>query len=329
MKMSVAMCTYNGARYLPEQLESIATQRRPPDELVVCDDHSSDTTLEIVASFAASASFPVHLYVNEQNLGSTKNFERAIGLSTGDVIALSDQDDIWLPEKLGVIEETFRHHPEVGLVFTDAEVVDDEGKSAGYSLWEKLSFGNAERERVRRGVALRELLLGATVTGATMAFRSRFRELILPIPSDFSLIHDAWITLLVAGVSEVLPIPQRLVQYRQHAGQQVGALERKSAARAQLSDPASVRAARHRENSYLEALAITQSMYRRLNEKSHLFDSRQILSGLEERIAHLSARANLPSRRLSRLRDVLRELLSRRYHLYSNGVYSAIKDLLA
>jgi hypothetical protein len=70
-------------------------------------------------------------------------------------------------------------------------------------------------------------------------------------------------------------------------------------------------------------------MYRRLNEKSHLFDSRQILSGLEERIAHLSARANLPSRRLSRLQDVLRELLSRRYHLYSNGVYSAIKDLLA
>src|SRR5882762_9087557 len=100
MKISIAMCTYNGARYLREQLDSIAAQTRPPSELIVCDDNSLDETREIVAGFAASAPFPVRLGVNEQNLGSIRNFERAIKLCEGDLIALSDQDDVWLPEKL-------------------------------------------------------------------------------------------------------------------------------------------------------------------------------------------------------------------------------------
>ncbi|HEY2971172.1 MAG TPA: glycosyltransferase, partial [Pyrinomonadaceae bacterium] len=111
MKISVAMCTYNGAPYLREQLNSIAAQTRPPDELVVCDDVSADLTCEIVTSFAASVHFPVRLYVNEQNLGSTKNFERAIGLCEGDIIARSDQDDVWLPEKLRRIEDCLQRNP--------------------------------------------------------------------------------------------------------------------------------------------------------------------------------------------------------------------------
>jgi glycosyltransferase involved in cell wall biosynthesis len=329
MKISVAMCTYDGAPYLRDQLESIAAQTRPPDELVVCDDQSADTTREIIAAFTVSAPFPVRLYVNEQNVGSTKNFERAIRLCEGDVIALSDQDDIWLPEKLGLIEDCFQRQPGVGLVFTDAEVIDHKARPAGYSLWEKLSFGSDERDRLQSGEAVHELLQGATVTGATMAFRARFRELVLPIPSDLPLIHDAWIALLVAAVSGVLPVPIRLVRYRQHLGQQVGALERKGASRAQIFVPGSVLAARRRENPYLEALEVTQRMYRRLVESSNAFDSRETLPGLEARIAHLRARATLPSQKLSRLRCVLRELLSRRYQLYSNGFRSAVKDLLA
>src|SRR5438128_2977881 len=99
-KISIAMCTYNGEQFLRDQLASIAVQTRPPDELVVCDDHSADATCEIVARFAASSPFPVRLHVNEQNLGSTKNFEHAIRLCEGDIIALSAQYDDWLPEKL-------------------------------------------------------------------------------------------------------------------------------------------------------------------------------------------------------------------------------------
>src|ERR671927_271278 len=104
-KFSVAMCTYNGARFVREQLASIAAQTRPPDELVVCDDCSTDATLECIREFARTAPFPVRVVENEKNAGSTKNFERAVELCEGDFIALADQDDVWLPEKLQRLEE--------------------------------------------------------------------------------------------------------------------------------------------------------------------------------------------------------------------------------
>ncbi|GAG35502.1 unnamed protein product, partial [marine sediment metagenome] len=119
MKLSVAMCTCNGAAFLPEQLASIAAQTRRPDELVVCDDHSTDKTVSIVESFAAKAGFDVRLVVNAQPLGATKNFEKAIGLCGGDIIALSDQDDVWLPGKLSRIEAALAGSPAAAMVFAD------------------------------------------------------------------------------------------------------------------------------------------------------------------------------------------------------------------
>src|SRR5215510_13144854 len=100
VKISIAMCTHNGAPYLAEQLNSILAQTRLPDEVVVCDDCSSDNSRAILESFASKAPFLVSLQFNEQRLGSTKNFEKTIELCQGDVIALCDQDDVWSIEKL-------------------------------------------------------------------------------------------------------------------------------------------------------------------------------------------------------------------------------------
>src|SRR5918997_119590 len=234
-RFSVAMCTYNGARFVAEQLASVAAQTRPPDELVVCDDGSADETRELVGEFAARAPFPVRLSVNERNLGSTRNFGRAISLSAGDLIALSDQDDVWHPEKLEKLEARFDARPSVGLVFTDAELVD-------------------ERLRVRRGRALDVLLPGWSVTGATMAFRADFRDLVLDIPEDLALIHDGWIALMVAAVSEIDYIAEPLIQYRQHPRQQVGAPpERHRAPRQGLEG---VAVAARRVNSYDELIRV-------------------------------------------------------------------------
>src|SRR5688500_18488634 len=182
MKISVAMCTYDGEPFLREQLASIAAQGRQPDELVVCDDRSSDSTCDIVREFAATAPFAVRLHTNERNLGSTKNFERAIRLCEGDAIALADQDDVWLPSKLARIEERFAAEPRAGLVFSDAEVVDERLRPLGYRLWESVGFDRAHQRLVSGGRALDVLLPGWTVTGATLAFRSRFRNLVLEIP---------------------------------------------------------------------------------------------------------------------------------------------------
>ena len=325
MKISVAMCTYNGARYLPEQLESLALQTRLPDELVICDDKSIDQTVNLISDFAASTSFPVTVQVNKQNLGSTKNFEQAITFCQGDVIALCDQDDVWLPGKLACFEHEFARAPEVGLVFTDAEVVDEELRPAGYSLWQKLDFGDRERERLRRGKGFDALLQGATVTGATAAFRARFRPLVLPFPDDLPLIHDAWIAVLVAAVSQVIPVSDRLVRYRQHQGQQVGALARQGPGPADDS----LEEALWRANPYAEMLAVARAVQRRLTARLEEFDSRKVLPGLEARITHLATRSELPGQRLARPSLVLRELFSGRYHRHSRGLRSAVKDLLA
>ena len=150
-RISVALCTYNGASFLDAQLDSYLTQTRLPDELVVCDDQSSDATLALLDGFAKRAPFPVRLHHNQARLGSTKNFEKAIGLCTGDLIATSDQDDVWLPDKLALSEAAFAKSPEIGLIFTNAEVVDQGLEPLGHRLWDAIHFGPILRRRVRRG----------------------------------------------------------------------------------------------------------------------------------------------------------------------------------
>ncbi|MEO0842835.1 MAG: glycosyltransferase, partial [Cyanobacteria bacterium J06643_5] len=143
--LSIALCTYNGERYLQEQLNSIAWQNRLPDELVICDDLSCDNTASVVKSFATKVDFPVHFLVNDKNIGSTKNFEKAISLCNGDIIILADQDDIWHPEKLMMIENSFLSSPEVGLVFSDAEIVDNNLSELQYNLWQSIDFNQWEQ----------------------------------------------------------------------------------------------------------------------------------------------------------------------------------------
>src|SRR5689334_3161726 len=140
LRIYEAMCTYNGVRFLDDQLNSLASQERKPDELVVCDDCSTDTTIATLREFAVRAPFPVHIHQNTARLGSTKNFERAISLCQGDIIALCDQDDIWDEQKLRLTEERFLRSPSLGLVFTDAELVDEAANSLGYNLWSTLKF---------------------------------------------------------------------------------------------------------------------------------------------------------------------------------------------
>jgi glycosyltransferase involved in cell wall biosynthesis len=317
------MCTYNGEAHLGAQLESIAAQTRPPDELVVCDDRSTDATAEVVRRFAAAAAFPVRFEVNEENLGSTRNFERAVSLCGGDLIALCDQDDVWLPEKLELMREAFERSPGAGLVFSDAEVVDECLRPLGRGLWESVGFDAATRRLVSGGRPLDVLLSGWTVTGATMAFRAAFRP--LDIPRNVGMIHDGWIALVVAAVSGVELIERPLIKYRQHPRQQVGAPVK----RAEAAAEGGIRAALARGNEYGELILKGELVRERLVARRGQFDSGAALARLDSRLTHLRARAGLPRGRLARLPRVARELLARRYHLYSNGFYSALKDLLA
>jgi len=326
MKFSVAMCTYEGERFLPEQLASIAAQERPPNELVVCDDRSTDATRRIVESFAASAPFPVRLHVNERNLGSTENFGRAIGLCAGDVIALSDQDDVWRPDKLALMERCFSEDPSVGMVFSDAEVVDEQLRSLGRRLWSSSGF-DEKKALIGRGRALDVMLPAYYVTGATMAFRSEFRDLVLPIPTDLPMIHDGWIALVIAAAARVAYIEEPLVMYRRHEGQQLGPPAGTGAGRGkQKNTPRHVLDAVRRPNSYADFIASLEAVRERLSRRGGA-DAR-LVSQVEDRLTHLKARSDLPAQAARRLLTVLRELALMRYHRYSRGIRSAAKDLL-
>ncbi|HEY1357620.1 MAG TPA: glycosyltransferase family 2 protein [Thermoleophilaceae bacterium] len=322
MSISVAMCTYNGERHVREQLDSIAAQSRPPDELVICDDGSTDGTRVIVSNFGAAATFPVRVHVNEQNLGSTKNFERAIGLCTGEVIALSDQDDLWLPEKLAVLEAAFDRNPDVGLVFTDAEVVDENTCPTGRTLWETLQIPPADLESLRSRRTIDVLLQGSTVTGATTAFRGRFKELVVPIPNDLPVTHDAWIAVLVGAASEVLPLAQPLIRYRQHVDQQIGPRPRVRIRSGRVRD------ALRRTSTDPHLLDVSVQVQQRLSERGGAYNSDYASSRLASRLTHMQTRVVLPEHALPRLTRVARELFSGRYHAFSRGFLSAAKDLL-
>jgi glycosyltransferase involved in cell wall biosynthesis len=181
-KISVALYTYNGELYLWDQLESIFKQTRLPDKIIVCDDCSTDSTLKILEDFCKKYSVPLKIYINERTLGVSKNFEKAISLCSGDIIFLSDQDDVWLPEKIEKVIEVFDNNKDCSYVFSDAQIVDESLHPSGYTIWKSISFDRFQRKKFMRGQQLEVLLKHNVVTGATMAFRSHIREFVLPIP---------------------------------------------------------------------------------------------------------------------------------------------------
>jgi hypothetical protein len=328
MKISIAMCTYNGAEFLPAQVQSILTQTRPPDEIVICDDGSTDGTRSMLEEFATESAIPINLHFNQQNLGSVKNFEQAIRLCTGDMIALSDQDDVWRSDKLQLFESELNNSPSAGLVFSDAEIVDENLKPLDRRMWDGVGFDAHKRKLIKTGRALEVLITGWTVTGATMAFRSSFVKLSLPIPEGIAMIHDGWIALTIAAVADVVAIDEPLIQYRQHAQQQIGAPARKETD-PELRGMQSIETAFRRRNSSTDLHKILETLEARLLTHASDFDTRKALSFVSDYAFHLSVRANLPQRRLNRVPSILRELLSLRYHEYANGFKSAAKDLVS
>jgi glycosyltransferase involved in cell wall biosynthesis len=224
--ISIALCTYNGARYLQQQLDSIADQTLLPGELVACDDGSSDETVEILKYFAGKAPFPVHIHINVSNLGVARNFEKCTSLCTGELIALCDQDDAWKPEKLEKLAEALNKNPEAGYVFCDAELVDENLTSLKRCLWDEKpnNFSQRERQDFAHSDQLPHLLNKNMVTGACMMFRASLIPHIAPIPPSW--IHDYWIATIATALGHRgIIVDEPLVFYRQHQDQQIGVLK--------------------------------------------------------------------------------------------------------
>jgi glycosyltransferase involved in cell wall biosynthesis len=315
MKVSVALCTYNGGRFLAEQLESIAAQTRAVDEIILCDDGSTDDTLAI----AARSPLPIRVMRNETRLGVTKNFEKAISNCTGDVIFLCDQDDRWMP---GKVEALLKHlEPSgVGLAFSNAQVVDAELRPLGYRMWDSVWFDANEQRQVKSGQVLPVLLRHAIAAGSTLAFKAKYLPLLLPIP-DLAHSHDIWITLLLGCIARIDPVDEDLIQYRLHGGNEVGMRHYG------LLDQ--IRMARHqiKSRAFAYLAELHSAAYERLTEQARWPVHPNLLVMLQDKVRHSRVRDDFPRNPVGRLTTIGMELWRGNYRRFSYGYKSVLQDL--
>lgn len=219
-KISVAICTYCGERYIARQLQSIIQQDRPVQEIVLYDDGSTDRTTELADAILAKSGIAYRLVRNQQTLGVTKNFEACISACSGDLIFTADQDDIWAPEKVRRLLEAFQD-PQVVMAYSDARIVDAEGCELRPSLYRRDGFWPEPftQETFQDAV----VRLSQTVYGCTMAFRGDFVRKILPFYPSMAN-HDAWIMCCAPLFGKVIFLPEPLMSYRIHGGNTVASV---------------------------------------------------------------------------------------------------------
>lgn len=319
--ISVAMCTYNGSKFVGEQMESIAKQTRLPAELIVIDDCSTDTTAEIVREFAKTAPFPVQVHVNARNIGGsskgiTKNFEAATALCQGEFIVPCDQDDIWVAEKLARMAAALEQNPRLDGAFSDAQLVTETGVRKGVLLSKTTGLNAAEQARIARGEALPLVLSMTKVYGSSLIFHSRLKQY-LPVPPHWWF--DAWMGTMAAVHGGLRFLPEELYLYRIHPNQSVSASVQTAAKRMQRW-----------RSSAAEYWKISEPQLQDLHERLIGENNpalRSHLEYLQGRMDLLRFRANLPANRLQRLGRILPR--SGEYHRFFNGWRSLVKDLTA
>lgn len=317
-RISVALCTRNGATYIEEQLLSVLEQSIPPTQLVVSDDASTDDTIARVRDIAARyPAVALTVFENDPALGVTKNFEQAIRACTGDLIALSDQDDVWHPARLERFVAEFAARPEVSLIHSDARLVDATGKPLGHTLARALGVSGAEVASIHAGNAFSVLLRRNLVTGACTMFRRSLVEYAAPFPAGW--VHDEWLGVIAAAVASTDFIDDATIDYRQHGANQIGATKISLAGQfRRMVEP------RRSRNARLEANANV------LVDRLHRLGSRVSDEKVNRALAkldHERMRSSLPEARMSRVPAVTRALFAGNYHRYSRGPLDAVRDV--
>jgi len=314
VRVSVALCTHQGERWIEEQLRSILDQTVPVAEIVVGDDASTDRTLEIVRAVASETDVPIRIRHHEVALGVAGNFADAIGATSGDVVALSDQDDVWHPDRL---ERLLPHLEGVALVHSDARLIDADGRPLGATLADSLEMSPWERAAMTEGRAVEALLRRNLVTGATAIMRRDAAVASLPIPAGW--IHDEWIAMHAALGGGVRFVPEATIDYRQHGSNQIGV--RRLGVADKFRRLLEADSGKHALKAERATSLATEAAKRGLATGARL-------DVLVEKARHERERARLPRQRLLRVPRVLRGVAAGRYRRYSRGSLDIARDLL-
>lgn len=208
-KISIALATYNGVHYLREQLDSILRQSVPFSELVISDDASTDDTWHIITEYAAKDA-RIKAYCNETNIGFIANFEKTLSHCTGDYIALSDQDDIWLPEHIEVL---LNHLGDKILAVGDAEVICADGCRTGKRLSYLENLDYIPESDVSKAYTI--FFYRGCMQGCSMLFKRELLSKGLPMP-DNGIYHDVWLSALACFAGGIRYISEVVTLYRRH-----------------------------------------------------------------------------------------------------------------
>lgn len=221
MKTSVAICTFNGEQFLNQQIDSILNQTCSVDEIIICDDLSTDSTISILNLYKEKHPTLFKIYINERNLRSVKNFEKAISLCKNEIIFLCDQDDIWVENKVERIVETFNSNPSISVICTNGFGINEKNEALNViAVWD------VPEMIISKGYYFDYFnilnLVDNFCTGASMAMRNNLKKEIFPFPIIDGLHHDKWIALVSVVKNNLFFLDEKLIHYRKHTHQQVG-----------------------------------------------------------------------------------------------------------
>jgi glycosyltransferase involved in cell wall biosynthesis len=192
--------------------------------VIICDDCSNDNTVQIIQKYMVKYPSIIQLYINEKQLKTIKNFEKAISLTTGDYIFLCDQDDIWMPQKVQKMIKNMKENPRALLLFSNGDLIDDDGTYLNTTLWKEWGFDeNAKKIWEDMSAAFSNLLYNKNyVTGATVLFNQNLKKIAMPINLPNGYYHDTWFAIHAAGENGLFYMDESLIKYRIHKNQQVG-----------------------------------------------------------------------------------------------------------
>lgn len=335
VEVSVAMATFNGMSFLPEQIDSILAQSRPVNEIVICDDCSTDGTWEYLLQIAESVS-QIRLLRNDENLGSTATFSRALSECSGKIVFLCDQDDIWHLNKVKVMVHEMVSRGAL-LLMSDGCLIDGAGRALKGSLWEVNALDEATKLTLQSPLAVDLLATRSYVTGCASCLSHEVLSVALPIPRESW--HDAWLALFAAclSVNGIALMPAVLISYRQHSGNQIGARLQNLGASAVVHNGGSVtyQVVRYLKLALKELhdasdigrdLKAVESIIATL-DRVNLPRAEESKERLKERWQYLFARIQFVSRQRS-VFSIVQESSRREYSKFGNGVPTMIRDVL-
>lgn len=315
---TVVIATYNGEKYLQDQLLSIIRQSVPPNEIILSDDGSKDDTLKKAREIFKANKIKYQIITNDGEHGVVGNFTNAVIHASNNIIFTSDQDDKWVENKAETILKIFEREKAVQLVFTDGYLVDSALKPLGSSMWKAVGI---TENKIRDKDWFNILIKNCVVTGATMAFKKPLYMENLPIPQEW--LHDGWLAWMALTKNALVGLPEKLIFYRQHTANVVGMQPKKSFYKRFYNWIISTK-------NITQVRKIRYNRYRVLEERQGSHFNEKEHKRLKECIIFWKTLNEFPERSImSNLKHATYLLIRGAYHRYYTGIRGYLRDILS